>query len=218
MNPVPFPILYGLAGILAGRLLRAVIPLFCPDAAALRIPPEPLACLLFFLCCGVYGPGYYSLLSCAVCSLLLEAALVDSACFLIPDHVPALISLCAVFAGAAGLSPSPAGRLSGCLICGGTLLGLRLLTHGGIGLGDVKLMAACGLFLGPLRSLAALFGAYILAGLWFAPALLRRKANLKTRIPMAPFFCASLVILLLWGTHLLRWYMALSNIDIPAGL
>ena len=83
MNSVPFPVLYGLAGILAGRLLRAVIPLFCPDAAALRIPPEPLACLLFFLCCGVYGPGYYSLLSCAVCSLLLEAALVDSACFLI---------------------------------------------------------------------------------------------------------------------------------------
>lgn len=39
-------------------------------------------------------------------------------------------------------------RMAGLVICGGGLWLLRILTGGGIGLGDVKMMAACGFFLG----------------------------------------------------------------------
>lgn len=219
-----FPLLYGLAGMLISPLLSAWIlpegPLGSHLSAALqRRVTKGLCFLLFFLCCCVCGPGIPCCLSCIFLSLLLAAALVDIGHLYIPDRIPCLIVLLSVVCLAAGSLPSKAadspsfltasftGRLAGALACGSILLVLRGLTRGGVGLGDVKLMASCGLFLGPLLSLLALFGAYVLAALCFAAPLLLGRVKRKTPVPMAPFFFAALTISLLWGDRILIWYI-----------
>lgn len=212
-----FPLLYGLGGMLTGSLLRlALLRIGVPARRGCLPTTEGLLCLLSILCCLVHGPEPYSALCCLLFALLLAAARIDAAFLYIPDEIPILIVLLSVICAASGFLPvpspacgillSPAWRLAGALSCGGILLVLRVFTRGGVGLGDVKLMSACGLFLGPPLSLLALFGAYALAGIWYAPLLLLGKVDRKTPVPMAPFFFVSLSAAVLWGEAILRWY------------
>ena len=87
-------------------------------------------------------------------------------------------------------------RIEGAVLCGGLLEGIRLISRGGIGMGDVKLMTACGFFLGITTGAVSLVFAYILAGMFCLPLLIFKKASLKTRLPMAPFFTVSILIFL----------------------
>ena len=137
--------------------------------------------------------------------LLVLAAVTDIRHLIIPDCVPLLISLLSLISLAAGAPPSAASRLVGALTCGGFLAALLLLT-GGVGWGDVKLMAAGGLFLGAERAFPALLSAYFMAALWCIPLLLCRRARRDSAIPMAPFFGLSLLLWGLWGGRLLAWY------------
>lgn len=82
----------------------------------------------------------------------------------------------------------------GFLAGGGTAFLLFLLTRGGIGAGDVKLLAAAGLCLGRQRILEA----EILSGFAAAPAcvylLLTKNRGERQGIPLAPFFLAGILL------------------------
>ena len=148
-----------------------------------------------------------------ICSiLLLYAAWTDAREGYIPDIVSVILCILAVFSLFTGNVPGLSARLAGALLCGGFLELIRFLSHGGIGLGDVKLMAACGFFLGPLTGMLSLLLAYVLAGIFCLPALLTKKAFLKTRIPMAPFFAAAIIFLHFFQEPMLRWYLSLWGI------
>ena len=127
----------------------------------------------------------------------------------IPDGIS--LSILVLAAGSLMIAPRPglAGRIAGAVICGGLLALLRVLTKGGIGLGDAKLMASSGLLLGVGAGMAALLAAYILAGLWCLIPLIRGRVNGRTRIPMAPFFALSLIAFGLWYREIMAWYMGL---------
>ena len=199
-------LLYAFAGLFMGSVLNVQV-LHGRSCWCGRI--------LFFLCCRIHGPGILSAVYCLFLALLLAAAFIDGEQLFIPDQIPCLIALLSIICGLSSFAepfagfPSLAERFAGCLACGGLLWGLRLLTHNGIGLGDVKLMAACGLFLGPARSLLGLFGAYVLAGFWYALPLLLGKVTRKTQVPMAPFFCAALTAAVFGGDAIVSWYMSL---------
>lgn len=77
-----------------------------------------------------------------------------------------------------------ADSLAGALLGGGLLLLVSLLTKGGFGGGDIKLMAGLGLFYGVIGTVTVLFIA-VLAAL-FAGLALRRNRN-EYRLPFAPF-------------------------------
>lgn len=77
-----------------------------------------------------------------------------------------------------------ADSLAGALLGGGLLLLVSLLTKGGFGGGDIKLMAGLGLFYGLIGTVTVLFIA-VLAAL-FAGLALRRKRK-EYRLPFAPF-------------------------------
>lgn len=102
--------------------------------------------------------------------LLAAAAGWDVASFTIPNFLPlALVAIFAIFAMAAGLSPSVIGwhLLAGIL---GLLVGFTLFALGYIGGGDAKLFAAIALWLGfqdmlPYAFLVSLFGGVLTLGL-----------------------------------------------------
>ncbi len=75
----------------------------------------------------------------------------------------------------------------------------------GLGLGDLKLMGAVGLFLGPLNSLLAIFmGA--LAGTLAGLAL---RVGFGREIPFGPFLALGAVLALHYGDALAAWYIKL---------
>lgn len=183
---------------------------FCGKTISIQYPlVEAGTALLFFLCCLAKGSGAAAAIMCLFGSLLTVGAWIDARHMYIPDG----ISLSILILAAASLMTLPRpdilSRMAGAVMCGGFLAVLRMLTKGGIGLGDVKLMASSGLLLGVKAGMAALLAAYVLAGLWCLIPLIRGRVNGRTRIPMVPFFAISLIAFGLWYREIMTWYMGL---------
>lgn len=77
----------------------------------------------------------------------------------------------------------------GCL-WGISLLGARLFKREAIGGGDIKLMAALGMFLGWEPAINGLFVASVLCALWGGTLLALDRIKPKTPLPYGPFLCA----------------------------
>lgn len=73
------------------------------------------------------------------------------------------------------------------MLVGGGILFLLALIPGTIGGGDIKLMFALGLFLGPQKVIVALFLAFILAAIISILLLIFKIKGRKDHIPLGPF-------------------------------
>jgi leader peptidase (prepilin peptidase)/N-methyltransferase len=102
--------------------------------------------------------------------------------------------------------------LLGILLGGGSLYliaaGYQLLTgKEGMGMGDVKLLAMIGAFLGWQAVLPVVFFASLLGSLVGVPLMIVRRADSKLAIPFGPFLALGALIYLFWGTAMIGWYM-----------
>jgi leader peptidase (prepilin peptidase) / N-methyltransferase len=91
---------------------------------------------------------------------------------------------------------------------GGLLFAAALAYPRGMGLGDVKLAATMGLFLG--RSVGPAILIALLAGSLFGLAMIARQgaAARKQAIPFGPFLALGGVVGLLAGDQLIGWYLS----------
>lgn len=139
--------------------------------------------------------------------VLLAAAVIDIRTMYVPDAVHLCILGLAIISLLTKHGPTLASRICGSLPIGGAMLLVSILTKGGIGGGDIKLMAASGLLLGFSRNLLAFFLAYLAAGLWYAVPMFLGKLDRRREIPMIPYFAASILISCLFGDSIIRWYL-----------
>ncbi len=82
----------------------------------------------------------------------------------------------------------------------------------GIGMGDVKLIAFCGLALGYFHwylIIVQLVIGFLLGALTSIPLVLLKRSGRRDRIPFAPFLAAGAVIALIWGQQLSDLYLKL---------
>ncbi len=96
-----------------------------------------------------------------------------------------------------------ASSLSGALF----LLLLRWLTRGGLGLGDVKLTALLGLYLGSAGLVLALLLAFLLGAVIGGFLLLTSRKSRGETIAFGPFLALGAVLALLLGDTLIPWYL-----------
>lgn len=102
------------------------------------------------------------------------------------------------------------GHLLGVAAAAGILLLLFAVTRGrGIGFGDVKLAAALGLAFAWPDSVVIVGLAFVLGSLAAVPALLMRKAGMKTALPFGPFLALAAVLILACGAQLASAYFGL---------
>lgn len=95
----------------------------------------------------------------------------------------------------------------GLILGGGFLLLAALLSRGGMGGGDIKLMGAAGFALGfPLTGLALFTASLIGAAAGLTLLILGLKKR-KDPIPFGPFLSIGIWISLLWGSKLLNLYL-----------
>jgi len=82
----------------------------------------------------------------------------------------------------------------GFLIGGGLFLLVYLMSRKGLGGGDVKFMAAAGLFLGFGGTIQAMLVGTVLAAITGLVLILLKKIGRKDPIPLAPFLCIGIVL------------------------
>jgi leader peptidase (prepilin peptidase)/N-methyltransferase len=82
-----------------------------------------------------------------------------------------------------------------------------VLPREAMGLGDVKLLAAIGAFLGWRATLFTIFSSSILGGIIGGTLLLTKKANWQGRIPYGPYLVVGALLWLFYGNDLMDWYM-----------
>lgn len=108
--------------------------------------------------------------------------------------------------------------LLGAAVFGGLLYLIRYISKEGLGMGDVKLGTAAGIWLGPQVSVVALYISFILGGLYVICYLLMmvkrdgRNSLWKIRkkaIPFGPFLVLGSTIGLLYGEKIIEFYLSL---------
>lgn len=100
----------------------------------------------------------------------------------------------------------------GMLAGGGLFLLLALvspLLYGkpALGMGDVKLMAAFGAWLGPQLVFLTMILGSILGAVIGTALVTWRGESLRTEIPFGPFLCGAALIALMVGRDLIAWYV-----------
>jgi leader peptidase (prepilin peptidase) / N-methyltransferase len=146
-------------------------------------------------------------LSVALILVLVPAALIDLEHRVIPNRLNAVGALAAL---AIGVALDPAGepeRLIAAACAGGLLLIAAVAYPGGMGMGDVKLAAVMGLFLG--RAVAAAVMVALLAGVLVGGLIIARKgahAGRKTAVPFGPFLALGGLVAVFAGTELVDLY------------
>lgn len=81
-------------------------------------------------------------------------------------------------------------------------------TDDAMGMGDVKLFAPIGLFLGWKLCLAALFLSIILAGISSLILIVLRFKKKKDTIPFGPFIAAGTYLTIVFGWCIINWYIS----------
>ena len=92
------------------------------------------------------------------------------------------------------------------LVAGGYYL---ITKHEGMGLGDVKLLAMMGAFLGWKSILFIIMVASFSGALVGITMMLLQKKGRKYAIPFGPFLSLGALSYLLYGGEIIRWYIQL---------
>ncbi|RMF83774.1 MAG: prepilin peptidase [Nitrospirae bacterium] len=158
-----------------------------------------------------YGPTLEAVAVACFLSALLVVTLIDLDHQIIPDRIT-LPGIPLAWLVAVGL-----GRLTwldatlGAAIPAGLFLAVVYLSRGGMGLGDVKLVAMIGAFLGWRLALLTILLAAVSGSLVGVAMMLFLGKGRKTAVPFGPFLALGAVASLAWGEAILRWYLGLGR-------
>lgn len=108
------------------------------------------------------------------------------------------------------------GSLMGVLLGGGSLLLVgfayeKLRKRQGLGMGDVKMMAMVGAFLGYRLALLTIFAGSLLGTILGIFLIIFRKSNLQTKLAFGVFLGAGAAFSLFRGLSFLDWYLSMPR-------
>jgi leader peptidase (prepilin peptidase) / N-methyltransferase len=181
---------------------------YCANPIPARYPlVEALTALLFAAVVAATGAGPEALLGLVLVTALVPITLIDLDTQRIPDAITAPAAVLAVLATAVLQPDDLVPRLLAAAIAGGAFLVLALAMPGGMGMGDAKLVAVLGLFLGSavIPALLIAFAVGSLAGLVIAGRVGMQAAR-KTKVPFGPFLALGGVAGLMVGSQIVSWY------------
>jgi leader peptidase (prepilin peptidase) / N-methyltransferase len=141
-------------------------------------------------------------------TVLLAVTLTDLEQRIIPNKILIVAAVLAVGIAAVADPSSLPERALAAIAAGGLLFAAALAYPRGMGLGDVKLAATMGIFLG--RNVAVAILVALLAGSLVGIAMIAREgaAARKRAIPFGPFLALGGVVGLLAGDQMVDWYLS----------
>lgn len=155
-------------------------------------------------------------------SFLIIGSFIDLEFFIIPDAITlgglaVGLLLSAVYPGMLGAKIWWHGLLKSLLgaAAGGGILfliaiaGEVVLKKEAMGMGDVKLLAMMGSFIGWQLALFTIFIASLLGTIVGVILIMLSKITIKGKIPFGPYLAVGAVISLFWGRNIINWYARL---------
>lgn len=189
---------------------------YCGSRISAQYPVVEAANGVLWILCFVIGgfgekngyAGFLSLLlQCLTCSALLVIAVIDARTHEIPLGLNIFILVIGVLnliLDIDNLTEYVIGFFSVSMF----FLVIYLITRGrGIGGGDIKLMAAAGLFLGWKCALLALIVGCFLASV--IHLTLMRVKGAGRELAMGPYLAGGIVTAMWFGSHIIEWYTSL---------
>ena len=161
----------------------------------------------------VVGLNPYGILATLFLLLLTACAVADINAGIVPDLIVILITVLAVvkfFVTEPFSINTAVPYLIGAVCVSVPMLIVALIIKGAFGGGDIKLMAAAGLYLGWKFTVAGVVVGLFAAGLYGIYLLIRKKAGPKSQLRLAPFLAYGLAAATLFGDLIIRlvfgWY------------
>lgn len=187
----------------------------CGCAISIRYPAvETLTGLLFLAAYIAYGYSLESIFAAILFSLLATISFIDIDTRTIPDGlVIFILALGIVRGGYLYIYHSVPWYffLIGFFAASLFLLILSFLFTDSMGGGDIKLMAAAGLYLGGKLILFSLFIGAFYGAIYAVFLFARRKAGMKTQVPFGPFLSLGIITALLFGERLWAFYLSILS-------
>ncbi len=164
-----------------------------------------------------FGPGLPALVYFVFVAALIVVTFIDIDHRIIPD----VISLPGIVLGPAASFLLPRTTLTdallGILVGGGSLLAVAVVYKAvakkeGMGMGDVKLLAMIGAFIGWRGVLFTIFvGSLVGSLVGFVIVLAQHRKDLKLAVPFGPFLSLGAILYVFAGPPLIDWYFQLAR-------
>jgi leader peptidase (prepilin peptidase)/N-methyltransferase len=181
----------------------------CGERISPRYPVvEAVTALLFVAVLAVKGVDADALPGLALVLVLVPTALIDLEYRIIPNALMAVGAVVGLALVALTESSQLAEHLIAAAAAGGFFFAVVLAYPAGMGMGDVKLAAVLGLYLG--ASVIPALAVALLAGTLVGVAVIARKgakAGRKTAVPFGPFLALGGIVGLLAGPAMIDWYL-----------
>jgi leader peptidase (prepilin peptidase)/N-methyltransferase len=147
---------------------------------------------------------------------LIAISIIDIESLIIPDIINAILGVTGILFLLLGWTVSLLQGILGLLIGGGSLLllgylSLWILKKEGMGGGDIKLMAVCGLYLGIQKTFFALLFTGYIAGIFLLILAVVKKLKKNKYIPFGPFLSGGIIITLLFYEDFMQLYWKLFS-------
>lgn len=179
----------------------------CGEKISIQYPViEALNGVLYLIIFAEYGLSVETLLYCLLFSALVTLSVIDFRTYEIPLGINIFILALGLIRIVTDYTNWPQ-YVIGLFLVSGFLFVIYWVTHGrGIGGGDVKLMAACGLLLGWQLILTGFVAGCIIGSVVH---LLRMKLSGEGHVlAMGPYLSVGVMLAVLWGEKFLVWYLS----------
>jgi len=167
---------------------------------------ELLNAIAYVLVAARFGFNVKSALIMGLMSVFVVVTFIDLEHKIIPDGITLPGIAIGLLLGPLVLKISFIDSLLGVIVGGGLFFLVAVVSRGGMGGGDIKLIAMMGGFIGWKAVLLTIFlGSAFGAAVGIALMALKGMHR-KTPIPFGPFLVAGAVAAIFWGGGLLEWY------------
>lgn len=178
---------------------------------------EVLTAVVFAITAAVFDPTPLLAVRLVFAAMLIALFFIDLEHQLLPDAITlpgVVVGVAASVWLAPGLMASAAGAALGALI----LLAIRWVWKratgvDGMGLGDVKMLAMIGAFLGWEQVWLVLFLASLTGAVVGVSIAALGRGSMKTRLPFGTFLAVAALLASLWGEPVIAWYVGLITLQ-----
>ncbi len=189
---------------------------YCNERISLRYPlVEALNAFLYVVIIWRFGLEWNSAIYCILVSALIVITFIDLDFLIIPDRITLTGIPIGLIAGSF-LLPDPFLRASmlgykssiaGFAVGGGLFYLVAVLSRGGMGGGDIKMMAMVGALMGWKSIFLITFLASFAGTIIGLLLMILKGKGRKSKIPFGPFLALGTVITIFFGQEILIWYL-----------
>jgi leader peptidase (prepilin peptidase)/N-methyltransferase len=184
----------------------------CHDAISIRYPfVELLNALGYIFLLHQFGLAWDGLTYFILYSSLLVITFIDLSHQIVPDLITLPGMAVGVAVSSTVLSTGFLNSVAGLLLGGVLFYLVASLSRGGMGGGDIKLIAMIGSFVGWKAVLLTIFVSALSGSILGLGLMMFLGKSRKYPVPFGPFLALGAMISILWGNPIISWYIHLGT-------